>query len=234
MHQYNILSVDWDYFINATIHYRASHFPDGGSESLPEFMQNTIWMGRYTHPSLLNVGILKDEISELIDIIKEGSKLNPLFMIADSHAHIYEFLKKHASKNSSVYLANIDFHHDHYMENKREVNCGNWLPHIMKYFHKDSSYEWIARKDSDTMKMPNVKTIYENFESLKNIQWDFIYICRSGMWSPPHLDEKFKESFEWITKDKYTVLQKGIFDTRYTKKFEIATEEYRDAISKFL
>jgi hypothetical protein len=38
----NVLSIDWDYFINATYLERGSMFPDGGNENIPDVIKNII------------------------------------------------------------------------------------------------------------------------------------------------------------------------------------------------
>lgn len=215
--EYNILSIDWDYFIDATKKQRASLFPDGGTEALPIGIQEAIWVARYTNPHLEKISTLHDELEELRKIIEEGADKNTIFMIADSHEYIYSFINGYTKTDSILHLSNIDFHHDCFGKS-RKVHCGNWLSHMMKNALASSTFEWIAREDSLIEKINGLKLIKEDFSSLKK-NWDLVFICRSGMWSPPHLDDEFAKAFSWIIEDRPTELQQGIFESRYSEEF---------------
>ena len=86
--------------------------------------------------------------------------------------------------NGRINLVNIDFHHDMFNDSD-EVNCGNWLSHIVREY--DGRFTWVAREDSfqiDKKLSKKVKIITNplDLDSLSEIRWDLIYICRSDMW----------------------------------------------------
>lgn len=227
-----VLSIDWDYFMDASYSERMMLFPDGGNEELPEVVQSIIWGGRYGDPRLAKIGVVKSAVAKTKEIIKRGETGDTFYMIVDSHKHIYDFVCRIAGENSeNIEVYNIDFHHDLYGKiTDEKLNCGNWIYQLMKRFRGLIEFKWIARKDSEEMKFPRFKTVVEDLSVLNGMKFEIIFICRSGMWSPPHLDGEFKKAFEWIAKTKRVYLQEGIFESRYTKEFRRAVKEHRDMI----
>lgn len=228
-----VLSIDWDYFISANMSERAVLFPDGGAEEVSEYVQDMIWMGRYVDPRLEKIGVEKQAISDIKRILRKADRGRTKYMIADSHKHIYDFIldNKH-SWDDNILVANIDFHHDVYGKGSTELHCGNWMIHLMNKYGSKGIYRWIARKDSDFISYPRLNTVVENFSSIEGDEFDLVYICRSGMWSPPHLDEEFKKAFKWIADKKPTTVQQGIFESRYSKEFRKAVKSHREVVGK--
>ena len=221
----NILSIDWDYFINATMSERCSLFPDGGNENIPSVIQNTVWSGYYRTDSLKNIETDTQAIQKIKRCLRKS--WDSVFMIADSHRHAYDFIKSimvHMNRES-VNVVNVDYHHDIY-NNGEEVDCGNWLRKIMNdYSDTDSSFTWIAREDSDESGFCFDESVSDGDGLIKGLDidyifeydWDAVFICKSGMWSPPHLDKKFKDAFKWILDDMPNTIkyEKGIFEDRF-------------------
>lgn len=186
------LSIDWDFFIKATMEERCLLFPDGGSEHLPEVVRKYVWDSRYRDPRLLNIGVHKPLLDSLVRVT-EGSK--PLSLVAmDSHKYMYDFVNHFVDKDEEFEVYNLDFHHDLYdfPTEKEPVNCGNWARELLKE-HPNMHYSWIKHHDSDAEGVPKeYQSNFANFLSRlspKDIQ--YIFICRSAVWSPPHLDKYF-------------------------------------------
>lgn len=188
-----VLSIDWDYFIDASANERATLFPDGGNEEIPPFLRNIIWATHY-NDKLRSIGIKENDYNVMKELIANNFEK---IMIADSHKHIYEFITDDL-EDDEIDVYNIDFHHDLYGINnirRQDVDCGNWMVKLFDEF--DCNYFWINQEDSDK-KLEN-----ENFcdlkemkiEDLKKESFDVLYICRSSVWSPPHLDKYFIEAF---------------------------------------
>lgn len=106
-------------------------------------------------------------------------------------------------------VTNVDYHSDVYDfgHDEDEPDCGNWLRHLMGYYNLydgnhyiDKDYVWIAREDSDTSSWDKSDTVCLNQGTVVKMSEDcsisdyldddynVVFICRSGCWSPPHLD----------------------------------------------
>ena len=51
------VSIDWDFFIDATAEERLLMFPDGGTENLPDSIKKYVWDSRYSDPRLEKIGV---------------------------------------------------------------------------------------------------------------------------------------------------------------------------------
>lgn len=212
----NVLSIDWDYFIDASASDRLMLFPDGGNENLSNSIQDIIWMGRYNNEDLAAVKSDSTAVRLVKSILK---KTDARYMIVDSHKYAYDFIVDNMNEycKDSLNLVNIDFHHDVY-ENGSDVDCGNWLAKIIEIYKEGSSFTWVGREDSDVSYRDDIGLEFTtSLEVVSEYAWDIVFICRSGMWSPPHLDERFRSMFNWITKCYTTKYQKDIFTDRYRR-----------------
>lgn len=212
------LSVDWDYFIGATAIDRLRFFPDGGNENLPDSLRDYIWDSHYIHPELREMKV----IPEYKDFLNLCKNFRGECMIADSHKHAFDFIMDNTSPDEEFVVYNIDFHHDLYdykTSNGERVNCGNWVT-VLREERPNMKYIWIRRDDSDISTTGGVKvkaefmpfsvllmTIRNNFDGL----FDYLYLCRSAVWSPPHLDDKFIRVVKTLlNKSYYAQYEKGI------------------------
>lgn len=208
-----ILSLDWDYFVNATAAQRYTLFPDGGNENISYELQDFIWNSHYAcSPELREIEVLKDDYKTMFDILKRFSNKyvtspvanpNRKVLITVSHRWCYEFILQRTNEDEEFELYNVDFHHDmyHYRTPDERVNCGNWVNCLFEQ-RPNMKYSWIKREDSDENtiggeKAPcNICTLKE----LEGLDFDYIFICRSDCWSPPHLDTFFKTLWTYIRK----------------------------------
>ena len=208
------LSVDWDYFINASSLERENYFPDGREyeeDSICDFIWSTKYsfpasvrqcetdlkMGKYS--SLLNIEVDHNKLRELRSLIDEiilHHSSDPEFYvrITESHLDAFYFVDSLTKPEETFKVVNIDYHHDLYAYDDT-LNCGNWVKKL-KEAHPNMIYEWVSRNDSETI----VEDLPEGFEYTVTESWDSvlskefinncagIFICRSSMWSPPHLD----------------------------------------------
>lgn len=200
------ISLDWDYFIKATAEDRASLFPDGGIENLPESVKSVIWDSHYSGKSALKK---VRTVSELTDIKKyiAGNKFEEA-LVVESHRYMYDFVMRSTDEDSVFKVINVDFHHDYYQfgeeDEFEEVNCGNWVIKLLKKY-KNMKYTWVCREDSDLdtdFEIPECVSIETDLNKvLSEISKEdelYIFLCRSDMWSPPHLDSKFTALAEAI------------------------------------
>lgn len=237
-----VLSIDWDYFVDASYIYRARYFPDGGEFS--PTIENHVWGGRYSaaivnKSPITNIGIKEKEYKDICTILKNHKDL-VAYSIGLSHKSIIDFLielrkeqKEHITKtlfdipleNIKFDITNIDFHHDIYTTNDQD-DCGNWALNLNKKYNMLNSYTWIKQKDSDEFDH-NILTCQskesDNIKDILNERYDAIFICKSTLWSPPHLDNKFNKMCECLIGkiDENNIL----FNKRYTKTFKNYVEQ---------
>lgn len=230
-----ILSIDWDYYIDATANERIELFPDGGNENIPSYIRDYLWVSHY-NDKLKNIGVKEKDLEITKKIIKNN--FNSI-MIADSHKHIYDFIEENYDFKNDINVTNIDFHHDLYGINdkwREDVDCGNWM---VKLFQKyNCKYNWINQEDSDKDIKSNDELYKVNelkINDIVNEKYDLLYICKSSIWSPPHLDEKFIETFGPLFKQKdiKLIYEKEILKNRYNEDFKKSVEENIKMINQF-
>lgn len=230
-----VLSVDFDYFVKATASQRACLFPDAGTEKFPLSLQNYIWSTRYGNPDLEKIEVESEAIYQMMKVFSNRTEATKL-MIVDSHRYIYDFIKDNydSGKYSGLDIINIDYHHD-YFNIGDELNCGNWVNALYDVDSKyrfttvnKNRYRWVCKPDSDISRELEGKKwfSYMSFKQLlqEDEPFDLIFICRSGMWSPPHLDEYFKDLYMPLTFTMDALMQSNLED-RYTAEFKAAAME---------
>ena len=232
-----ILSIDWDYFCDATIEEIMRLFPDGGNENLPLFLSNIIWASRYSSSTLMqdekgleNIEIKKQEFELVKKILEKVCQNDIDIVIAESHAGMYDFTKTFKG-NVDVY--NIDFHHDMFDNDSKCVNCGNWLKKLIDGKKVEKAF-WVKGDNSD-MNIPKGLNVLGSVKDLENIDFDGVFICKSSVWSPPHLDKYFLELLE-LLEDCYDFnmfIDSDIFIDRY-EEIKDKIEEDMKTMKKFI
>lgn len=223
----NILSVDFDYFIKASDKAQIL-FPDGGAEFsfIDDFF---VWMSAYGtsmmcgDPLISETSVDTKALRRVSDIIKKNVAAGNRAMIADSHRHAYDFIRKYGDSENVIY--NIDYHHDCFLTQSNEVHCGNWMRKLMEKGLAKNAY-WIKRRNSSHKDKPKAVSALP-FSKLPET-YDLIFVCRSGWWTPPHLDTYFVEYLAdpLLKQDEMTVsFQQDIGKSRYT-------DELREAASQ--
>lgn len=223
----NVLSIDFDFFQDVTREQLINFYPDG--HDLSTSFSELVWANHYSSDSeaLGKIDILKNEFEILKFILLEQSH-DCLVMIANSHKHIYDFIYDNYS-GTGIRLVNVDMHHDLH-NNNNQIDCGNWLSHI---FEKQAELEdrfefnWICNPASfDAFPLPKrckyattVKnSIRSSLNEIKEEYFDMIFLCRSDVWTAPHLDKYFAELVDII---------KSNFDTiRIEKSVTVPRTEY--------
>ena len=121
--------------------------------------------------------------------------------MANSHVHIYQFIKDayKTGKWRDISLVNVDMHHDMFNANTK-LDCGNWVSHVYHDF-PGTFITWIANPISQEaygLGENFTDLIQTDFRSIKNQQFDLIFLCRSDIWTPPHLDLYFDQLYQTI------------------------------------
>lgn len=235
----NILSIDWDFFVDATANERYMLFPDNGNENISNDIQNICWAGRYIDPKLSRITIDQFAINTITKLFNNVS-YNPIKVhVFDSHKHCYDLVKKVIYAGVSISrLTNIDFHHDCYSYDIEEVNCGNWLVKLMTEY-PEIDYTWIKRKDSEDLSKDgdfvacSQLNISEDLSEIFNCTWDLVFICKSSVWSPPHLDGDFYNLVASAVRSRNSYVESGVMDSRYTDEMKEMTKYELAALSKY-
>lgn len=207
-----ILSIDWDFFVDATNDERLLLFPDG-NENLSPKLCDYIWSRRYDDERLAEIGCTDDLTTFIEEVVP---KLKDSFVyICDSHKHAYSFITGLSEEDEEVVVYNLDHHHDlyHYRTSDELVNCGNWGT-ILLEDRPNTEYIWVKRDDSDSIdifgeEVPARMIDFDQF--LKEFKEDpdsfkYVFVCKSSMWSPPHLDSKFTDFCTRLYKARLGVL----------------------------
>ncbi|NLY70257.1 MAG: hypothetical protein GX076_01000 [Clostridiales bacterium] len=189
-----ILSIDFDYFIEASFKEREIYFPKG-SDEIPKDKLKAMWKERYfRYPKLKEVGVI-DEYYFLKKYLKLMSINKNHFCKSYSHKSIKKVIDK-IPKGLQIKIVNIDFHHDyyHYYNGDDSINCSNWLRRVIEE-RPDTEVKWIRREDSQIYSLEG-RFPFEHTTDIKEVineKFNFVFICRSPEWSPPHLSDKFEE-----------------------------------------
>ena len=198
MDRTKILSIDFDFFQAATRKQLLS-YPDG--IDLNTKISEIVWSSHYiagrSNPeySPVSVNINQKLFTDMIDILQKQRDDIPA-MAAQSHAAIYNFIYSvyEYFGNNNLTIFHIDMHHDIWNGNEK-LDCGNWVKFIKRDF-PNTDVHWITRKVS--MEMYNIEDeiirqtgIMFDFDKIKDIEFDAVFLCRSDMWLPPHLDYYF-------------------------------------------
>lgn len=228
-----VLSVDFDYFQNATPNILMT-YPDG--KDLPTYLTMMTWMTHYAsdYDKLMSVTIDKEHFEQIKSIL-HNQKLKTPCMAVQSHIHIYDFIKDHFAKGNydGCRIVNVDMHHDCFNDNP-EIDCGNWVSHIMNDI-PDCQVSWIANKSSEeTYGLKSLKNVVSyDFDAIMKAKFDLIFLCRSDTWTPPHLDPYFDELYH-ILIDNFdsTMVDSQITEPRDFEEIKTNANEYRKQIEQ--
>lgn len=180
-----ILSIDWDYFFPSSDYYDW-----GANEEMPIFFES-IWPLRCNSKNLkTKVSMLDEYVPTIPRNFWKIVQDKPILYIAESHKLLYDFLKFY--KSSIVY--NLDAHHDCGYGYDKEVNCGNWGKFaldkkLIKEFFQIYP-EWRKQKPEGNLDQVSSQ-IHISYELPEPMQYDTIFVCRSGCWTPPWFDQLF-------------------------------------------
>ena len=205
----NVISLDFDFWVE---------FPewenlDWGFRETP-FWIDHMWALRAGDALSNGVDLRKtitladDEVPPggfVESIVCDGTKIgNSKLAISESHAPAYKYL----SGLKDMHVVHIDAHHDMGYEMK-ELNCDNWLMNLAKdgnvrkitmiypKWRLRRMNEWDSAKARVTEALEGlgveleVHFGLEFMPVLKNVRR--IFLSHSGAWTPPWLDQYFRE-----------------------------------------
>lgn len=194
----NILSIDFDYFIDTDSTVRREIFPYG--EDADAETVRRLWQAVYVaHPEIKEIGVISDyglfcgKLPVLVDNAMACA-------CADSHKEIYEFICSHCpsdtGKGNEIRIVNVDFHHDNYCMYGGRVTCANWLRKITEAYHISAeNICWVRRADSEISSLegefPYSMTM--DLAAVLSEKYDLLFLCLSPEWTPPHLLKYYRE-----------------------------------------
>lgn len=195
-----LLSIDFDYFIDTDLDTRNNKFPDG-ADNIPKDKLSELWNYFYErYPEIKLIGVIQPQFNAIKHIISRQKFIgSPKCMWADSHGDI-EKLFKELEEYYSLEVTHIDFHHDNYISGGSEVDCANWVRCLVDRrdkLHLSTTIKWIRREDSEIVSLagdfPYEHTTHLGSDEKIDYEFDYIFLCFSPEWTPPHLRNKFDE-----------------------------------------
>lgn len=204
------LSIDFDFFVREDYAWDWGH-----SEGRNGFFLQMMWDIRYSSTPF-NIFDAVDP-KEWADVmpnheffhklitdkglrIERGARYNKRrYGIAESHQTAYNFFRK--SKIPADIVINFDAHHDVYKPATEPLDCGNWVSHLHRDWPttqfwqvypqwQDISTQWDNRMEKEC-DVPLKVTNWEMLRLPPDCTLRNLFICRSGAWTPPHLDDAF-------------------------------------------
>lgn len=191
---FDILSIDFDYFVDADIDTRDTLFPQGIDDSNESYLDQ--WEKCYRdYPKLLDIGVKHAELETLINFLYAPPYIPAV--ASPTHKDIYNMCTKRLCNGFELTVANVDFHHDmfDYAHSEDEVNCGNWAKKLKEKYPREFQYEWLGALDSETRQLGggSIPMSSLSLEGLLNrYSYDTMFLCLSSAWTPPHLDTYFR------------------------------------------
>lgn len=197
----NILSIDFDFFQIVNKDTLLTCYPDG--HDLSTELSKIVWTDYYVNPKtkdkLNAVKANHKLIGNLQKKLKQTNKAANV-LVANSHVNIYDFIMSLMEKHdkSKINIIHIDMHHDMF-NNTQELDCGNWLNYIKDQY--DTNVKWITNKTSLDIYGLDKKEFHMiefNFNNINLDNIDAIFLCRSDIWLPPHLDYAFDKFLKFL------------------------------------
>ena len=228
----NILSLDFDYFLKFENDDTSvlSKFPDG-TEAFLQF-NDAVWATHLAYKEVEDkIKTVKCNEYELakVSVFLNACKADIPVMIANSHVNIYDFILSHAKTGQELRILNLDFHHDAY-NTSQELNCGNWVLKLKERTANPVLYQWITSdngwKTSEGTIPRFVQEAYRFKSFVEYLSWnkdykpDLIFLCRSDVWVPPHLDGYFDKLMRFAASHFDNV----IGEQRITKPRDLSEE----------
>ncbi len=190
----NVLSIDFDYFVDASREVRDTCFPQAeDDQDLDEVLRRwDICYERY--PAIRDIGMtvefgwMQRFLRGILQ--KKGADV----VIRDSHRELYDAVRERA--DTVERLVNVDFHHDWYcMYGGGKVTCANWLRKLVEDVPCEPDILWVKRKDSETGCLEG-EFPWRMTEDIRAVMeredYTLIYLCYSPEWTPPHLRGSYR------------------------------------------
>jgi len=201
-----VLSVDWDYFFPNSEDFDWGH----REETHVMLFLEVLWSMRWSNHTLDGKHLAHEYYkprekwrSFWDNIITKDDGLMQLG-ITESHKDIIDFIAPVLEQQMKLDIYNFDAHHDAgYGEETTPLDCGNWAEHA-KLMNPNAQYtliypKWRIETPEKGMSNGNRPAAVDQvFYCVPKIPPPlFIFICRSGAWTPPWSDPQWLDFIEW-------------------------------------
>lgn len=205
-----LLSIDWDYFIPTKREWFGSYL---------ENRRNLIgiWYQRYLKAIINGEDLLQTihtgpELQEFWKIINDLFKITDATKVYVSDSHKYSYFLAKINSCSNVYLfdAHSDLGYGGLPSLEFELNHANWLGKLLKEGHISRATiiysPYTYEKKEQFQEINNAFDIdystLNDYRRLKELPVEVmvaaIHICRSGVWTPPWLDDDFSRFIRMV------------------------------------
>ena len=211
------LTIDWDYFIPEDLTWDLSH-----KES--QFYHSTLWGTRgHLIRKMVTTGEENDFWPRLWNKISPPEST----IVTDSHLGIWDDAGLHLSRTVVI----IDQHHDVFNDaSTGKVDCANWLAAWLGNDDKRRAI-WVKAPHTWEDEIPSYArrkiTVLKNIENLPSLLTPIgCHICRSGAWTPPWLDGKFKKFVQRSGMKLYGPLGKDLVEDAISPRWTLKDYRY--------
>lgn len=182
-----ILSIDFDYFIDTDVDTRNDKFPDGMDVKPKDRLERDWKEFIHEYKEIKRIGVIDNykTCCDFLCMLQSGKVL-----ISDTHKDIAKLFPL-INPKSDLEVINIDFHHDNYISSINKVDCANWVRHLM-YAFPNTEFTWIRREDSELNSLLGNFPYFHTRDFVLEGEFDYIFICFSPEWTPPHLRAQYK------------------------------------------
>tara|TARA_R110002096_G_scaffold312145_3_gene506423 strand:- start:1282 stop:2016 length:735 start_codon:yes stop_codon:yes gene_type:complete len=186
-----ILSIDWDYFFPSATDYDMGH-------SETPMMAELIWSVRVAHKNPRTGETLLDEYrpdekrlhNAVAAIGRRCIAADVTVRVQDSHHGLIDFCRE-LEAGAGDTIASYDAHHDHgYGTTLKGSDCSNWAQHVAPAVTVNYP-QWRRDDPEGDPDTTPVHVRYTDRIMENDLDFDALFICRSGGWTPPWWDGQF-------------------------------------------
>lgn len=201
-----LLSIDWDYFISMKNMPIESMLEN--KKTINDWWYKRFLQGKSRGEDLYKHYQLSKEVYQFWEQVEEYFEIDDdiKVYVSESHRLSYDLAKTFNCHEVYLFDAHSDLGYGGLSSLEFEVNCANWLGHLLKDHQINQAhilYSPYTKEKPEWFNQINHQFNVEYLSSWKQLKnkskISVIHICRSGAWTPPWFDDKF---FQFIRKLK--------------------------------
>jgi hypothetical protein len=197
-----LLSIDWDYFVYTRDNW-GSYIEN--NRSLIDSWYKRYIQAKARSEDIREYFLLSGEMDGFWDRIRNCFTFANCTKayVSDSHTMSYSIAKENGCRAVFLFDSHSDLGYGGLSSLSFELNCSNWLGKLLAENHISEAhifYSPYTAEKPEHFKAINSKfnVNYHDLSYLdgKRIPVSAVHICRSGAWTPPWLDDRFKQFVE--------------------------------------